>query len=344
MRVVETSNPEQTESLGAELAAELRPGDLVLVRGELGAGKTTLVRGAARALGVNDPVTSPTFSIGHRYRAPAVMVSHLDLYRLGELEHEDPELLADYLGPGRIAFVEWPPTVRQRAAERPTSRHAQPRRRGSSAHRGAVTTLGFDTSTPSTAVGLRLAAGDVLQARDDPRPGAHPGHTTRLLALAAELLGQAGIGWDGVERIAVGRGPGTFTGLRVGLATARGLAQSLSAELVGVSSLQALAEGAGSDATLAVIDARRGEVFAAAYVADQRGASRELMPARALAPADLRGLLARARALDGRTRGGVARRGRWSRSLSRRSAGGGRGRRAGRRLGSSGQRRWPSAR
>ena len=109
VRVVETSNPEQTESLGAELAGALSPGDLVLVSGELGAGKTTLVRGAARALGVVDPVTSPTFSIGHRYGAPAVTVSHLDLFRLGALEHEDPGLLADYLGPGRIAFVEWPP-------------------------------------------------------------------------------------------------------------------------------------------------------------------------------------------------------------------------------------------
>ena len=105
---LETSGPSETESLGAELAAKLEDGDLVLVRGELGAGKTTLVRGAARALGVRDPVTSPTFSIGHRYRAGALTVSHLDLYRLGGLELEDPDLLADYLGPGRIAFVEWP--------------------------------------------------------------------------------------------------------------------------------------------------------------------------------------------------------------------------------------------
>jgi tRNA threonylcarbamoyladenosine biosynthesis protein TsaE len=68
------------------------------------------VRGAARALGVTDPVTSPSFSIGHRYRAgDALTVSHLDLYRLAGLEHEDPDLLADYLGAGRIAFVEWPP-------------------------------------------------------------------------------------------------------------------------------------------------------------------------------------------------------------------------------------------
>jgi tRNA threonylcarbamoyladenosine biosynthesis protein TsaE len=107
-RSVETTGPAETESLGAELAGALRDGDVVLVRGELGAGKTTLVRGAARALGVGDPVTSPTFSIGHRYAGAGVTVSHLDLYRLAGLEREDPDLLADYLGPGRIAFVEWP--------------------------------------------------------------------------------------------------------------------------------------------------------------------------------------------------------------------------------------------
>jgi tRNA threonylcarbamoyladenosine biosynthesis protein TsaE len=107
-RIVETVQALQTEELGAELASLLRPGDLVLVRGELGAGKTTLVRGAARALGVRDPVTSPTFAIGHRYRGEAATVSHLDLYRLGGLDAEEPDLLADYLGPGRIAFVEWP--------------------------------------------------------------------------------------------------------------------------------------------------------------------------------------------------------------------------------------------
>ena len=108
VRIVETTGPGETESLGAELAGSLRDGDVVLVEGELGAGKTTLVRGAARALGVTDPVTSPSFSIGHRYQGGRVTVSHLDLYRLQALEHEDPGLLCDYLGPGRIAFVEWP--------------------------------------------------------------------------------------------------------------------------------------------------------------------------------------------------------------------------------------------
>ncbi|HEY7829490.1 MAG TPA: tRNA (adenosine(37)-N6)-threonylcarbamoyltransferase complex ATPase subunit type 1 TsaE [Solirubrobacteraceae bacterium] len=108
MLVVETSGPGETEALGADLAMRLRDGDIVLVRGDLGSGKTTLVRGAARALGVTDPVTSPTFSIGHRYRGASLTVSHLDLYRLAGLGDEDPGLLADYLGAGRIAFVEWP--------------------------------------------------------------------------------------------------------------------------------------------------------------------------------------------------------------------------------------------
>ncbi len=89
------------------MAAELSPGDVVLIEGELGAGKTTLVRGACRALGVSGPVTSPTFTIGQRYQAP-VPVAHIDLYRVADLAEEDPDLLADYLRPDTIAFVEWP--------------------------------------------------------------------------------------------------------------------------------------------------------------------------------------------------------------------------------------------
>jgi len=103
----ETNEPAQTEALAAELAAALVAGDVVLVEGELGAGKTTFIRGACRALGVEAVVTSPTFTIGQRYHA-TVPVSHLDLYRVADLGSEDPDLLADYVGPDRIAFVEWP--------------------------------------------------------------------------------------------------------------------------------------------------------------------------------------------------------------------------------------------
>jgi tRNA threonylcarbamoyladenosine biosynthesis protein TsaB len=143
-----------------------------------------------------------------------------------------------------------------------------------------VIVLGFDTATQASVVGLRLSDGRTLHARDDPAAGEHPGHATRLLTMARELLAQADVGWSELERIAVGVGPGRFTGLRVGIATARGLAQSLGVQLVGVSSLRALGLAAGREAreareasqappqgAIAVIDARRGEAFAAAYPA-----------------------------------------------------------------------------
>jgi len=106
--VVESGSAEETEALGARVAERLRPGDLVLLSGDLGAGKTTLIRGACRALGVTEPVTSPTFTIGQRYAGGRLPISHLDLYRLADLEGEDPALLDDYLSPDGVAFIEWP--------------------------------------------------------------------------------------------------------------------------------------------------------------------------------------------------------------------------------------------
>jgi tRNA threonylcarbamoyladenosine biosynthesis protein TsaE len=98
---------------------------VVLVGGELGSGKTTFVRGAARALGVEGPVTSPTFTIGQVY-AGSPDVAHLDLYRLASLAAEDPGLLDDYLTPERVIFVEWPAVaepVVERVAARVTLEH-----------------------------------------------------------------------------------------------------------------------------------------------------------------------------------------------------------------------------
>jgi len=107
-RVSETAGPAETEALAGQLAASLRPGDVILVSGELGTGKTTFVRGACRALGIDRAVTSPTFTIGRRYDDGRVGVSHLDLFRLDGLDAEDPGLLDDYITPDRIVFVEWP--------------------------------------------------------------------------------------------------------------------------------------------------------------------------------------------------------------------------------------------
>ena len=124
--VKHTKSPNETEAAGAELAGRLRPGDVVLVSGELGSGKTTFVRGACRALGVEGPVTSPTFTIG-QVLGQSPEVAHLDLYRLGSLAGEDPALLEDYLTPERVGFVEWPALAEpalERVAARVVLEHA----------------------------------------------------------------------------------------------------------------------------------------------------------------------------------------------------------------------------
>jgi tRNA threonylcarbamoyladenosine biosynthesis protein TsaE len=103
---VVTASPRETEAVAARLAALLRAGDVVFVSGDLGAGKTTFVRGAGRALGVTGHVSSPTFTIGHRYEAPTP-VAHLDLYRVQGLDPEEWGDLEPYFD-GAVAFVEWP--------------------------------------------------------------------------------------------------------------------------------------------------------------------------------------------------------------------------------------------
>lgn len=128
-----------------------------------------------------------------------------------------------------------------------------------------MTLLVFDTATPATVVALVRPDGTAAQARHDPEPGERPGHVEQLLPLAQGLLDRAGLSFGDLDRIAVGTGPGTFTGLRIGVATARALAQAAGAELVGVSSLLTLAAGAGEDRVVAVLDARRGEAFVGVY-------------------------------------------------------------------------------
>ena len=151
--------------------------------------------------------------------------------------------------------------------------------------------VAMDTATPSTVAGVLLPDGRVVEARDDPPEGSRGEHASRLLVLVERALEEGDITWDDVERIAVGVGPGGFTGLRIGIATARALAQARGLPLVPVSSLATLAAGAGpAPAVAAVVDARRGEVFAAVWAGE-----RELLAPAALAP---EALAERLRALE----------------------------------------------
>ncbi len=122
-----TASPAETEALAGRLAALLEPGDVVTVSGELGTGKTTFVRGACRALGVTAPVTSPTYTIGHRYEGDPD-VSHLDLYRFSGVTPAEWGDLEPYFEDA-IAFVEWPEAAGTAPAGGPRRGQPRPRRR-----------------------------------------------------------------------------------------------------------------------------------------------------------------------------------------------------------------------
>jgi tRNA threonylcarbamoyladenosine biosynthesis protein TsaB len=129
-----------------------------------------------------------------------------------------------------------------------------------------VTLVGFDTSTAATSACVLRADGEAFEHVPDPqRLLEPPGHSRELLPAVEELMQRAGVGWGDVSGIAVGVGPGGFTGLRIGVATARALATAARLPLHPVSSLAALAAAIDAPLALPLIDARRGEVFGALY-------------------------------------------------------------------------------
>ncbi len=295
-----------------------RPGDAVLVEGELGAGKTTFVRGACRALGVDGAVTSPTFTIGQRYRG-RVPVSHVDLFRVPDLAGEDPDLLADYLGPDTIAFVEWPEAGEEaiaglaRIAARVRIEHAGgDRREVWISGRGRPAEVQLDRRRPRhrDAVDRRPRCCGPTRGRWSSRPGTirhaarGPGTPPGCWGSSAEVLERADVGWDAVDRIAVGVGPGTFTGLRIGIASARALARARGVELVGVSTLRSVAARAASLAGAESAEAgargarrtpRRGVRRRLAARATSRAPARCILAPRACSPQALASLVGRAR-------------------------------------------------
>jgi tRNA threonylcarbamoyladenosine biosynthesis protein TsaB len=129
-----------------------------------------------------------------------------------------------------------------------------------------VSLLGFDTSTAASSACILRADGEVFEATPPARRlGGQPAHASELLPAVADVMDRAGADWGKLEAIAVGVGPGAFTGLRIGVTTARALAHAAGLPLRPVSSLAALAAGIEAEERLAVIDAKRGEVFAALY-------------------------------------------------------------------------------
>lgn len=147
----------------------LRPGDLVLLRGDLGAGKTTLVRAMARALGVEGPITSPTFTVAQRYRGD-VDVAHVDAYRLGGPDDEEAELLREAVGDDAVAFVEWPDAILAALPE--------PRLEVDLRHRGGdrrLVLLSPGGADARSDLGRQLADLRARHLHREPEPGSRPG-------------------------------------------------------------------------------------------------------------------------------------------------------------------------
>jgi tRNA threonylcarbamoyladenosine biosynthesis protein TsaB len=134
-----------------------------------------------------------------------------------------------------------------------------------------VTVLGLDTSTSAASACVLLADGESFEVAPAPeRLQRPPAHASELMPAVADVMSRAEVGWADLDAIAVGVGPGMFTGLRIGIATARALARAASLPLRPVSSLAALAAGIEAPLRLPLIDARRGEVFGAMYDGDER--------------------------------------------------------------------------
>ena len=280
MAEYESDSAASTERAARQVAGVLMPGDVVLVEGDVGTGKTTFVRAACEALGVREPVGRPSRSV-KAIREDARL--HLDLFRLDSLEGEDPTLLEDYLAPETIVFVEWPAAAeRELEADRVVLRlrlsHREPPAArtfwsGSRTPSGLIVTLiGFDTSLATTSACTCCATTESRSTRRRRRRTGCSGRlvTRRSSCPRSSASWRCRTTWDDVESIAVGAGPGTFTGLRIGVATARALGQALRVDLRPVSSLRGHCRGGrwgdlDQRPLLSLIDARRGQVFVALY-------------------------------------------------------------------------------
>ncbi len=358
--VAATCSAEQTSAVGMALASCLQAGDVVLLTGDLGAGKTQFVKGVAAGLGVREKPTSPTFNIVLSYTSGRLPLHHFDLYRLDEEGQLEDIALREYLESGGVCFVEWAEkfprafdeflSVRirkegedgrivsaavrgARAAElleawerklasvdgelereggsasgedadsgecsgnefgapdpSPASGRADDRasnagERAGAAARGAMAggepiVLAFDTANEVIAIGIgaldaqartvRLVATREVQA--------HRASNTQLIPNVEDLLSACGIARERIACVCVGRGPGSFTGVRIAMATAKGVASALDTGLVGVSSLDAVAWNAQATGVrgdvLVVADAMRKEVYPVRYRLDDEAAHR----------------------------------------------------------------------
>lgn len=341
---IRSASVEATKAAGEALASCVSAGDVVLLSGDLGAGKTQFTQGFAKGLGASDAVISPTFNIVLTYPSGRMPLHHFDLYRLDDAEQLEDIGLREYLESGGVCVVEWaekfptafdeyiaieidkvaedereiralavgsraeglladweettssnpmsepaglaegiPPLAQ--AGKGHSSENELPRRAAvggcpAPAPQTASYVLAFDTANEVVAIGVgRLDAEerrvDIVATREI---RAHRASNTTLVPAIDELLDQLGIGRGHIACVCVGRGPGSFTGVRIAMATAKGIAAALGVGLIGVSTLDAIAWNAQAEGVrgdmLVVADAMRKEVYPTRFALFDDGARR----------------------------------------------------------------------
>ena len=350
--VVETSSADETQGAGKALASCLEAADVVLLSGDLGAGKTQFVKGVASGLGAREVPTSPTFNIVLSYDSGRLPLHHFDLYRLDTLQQLEDINLREYLESGGVCFVEWAEkfpdafdeflsikiqktsdegrvisasSCGERSAELlrtwkarltaftdqevwcnstaaldqgafkygQTPDRAEAGSGGSCLPNGEASVFGktasdtsgpfvlaFDTANEVVALALgRLVEQEHrIEIVKTHEVRAHRASNTRLLPLVDAMMEQVGASRSSLVCVCVGRGPGSFTGVRIAMATAKGIAAALGVGLVGVSTLDAVAFNAYAHgvrgSVLVVADAMRKEVYPVYYDLTENGVQR----------------------------------------------------------------------
>jgi len=306
-------NEEQVKAYGRELGQKLSPGDVVALVGELGAGKTTLAKAIAEGLGVKEPVTSPTFALTGEYRSGRLPLYHIDVYRLGSIKDFTDIGCDEYFYGAGVAVVEWADRIEGllpahairielRHTEDPDVREVEtassPRSPLSFSRSPAIDSIGevfgnnrptkpllaIETTGPVCSVALMTEDGKVCYRA----AGQELTHLTSLIPMIKDLLEEAGVKPKKLGLVAVSAGPGSFTGIRIGVATARALAQSLDIPAIKVPTLKTFVYISGSDdpytVACPIFDARRSQMYAGAFMLEEDGRIMTLVKADAYDP------------------------------------------------------------
>ena len=272
----QTHSPEETRALGAQLAEQLQPGDVILLLGDMGAGKSELTRGIARGLGIEGYLPSPTFPIMQMYETGRLPLYHFDWYRLESAEELYELSMDEYLygegvqpgrrsDPGDLSGDHPDPHGRQRTGDRAAARGRVPRHRRGKAEgdEGKMKLLAIDTSGPVCGVAV-LEDGHILYegAAVNKLP-----HSVSLMPMVEEALNKCSTDISEIELYAAVVGPGSFTGVRIGVSAVKGMAHGAGKPCVAVDALEALAWGVSlmPDLICPIQDARAGQVYGAAF-------------------------------------------------------------------------------